>query len=172
MKNWKDVSGKCYWISNAIGCRIEEYESLDKLLLSKKYYINRVVDYLTHITGLVDEYRYIIKDCNGLIIPKWRIIEYGNQLNLLERADWRINWYKPYKHTRDYRKNPVPRTGKKSWNYYRKIKTFQERKESIYSKEYIRAKRNYTNLPNSWDDITRKDFKDRSWKRHRKTQWK
>lgn len=36
----------------------------------------------------------------------------------------------------------------------------------------VRAKRNTANLPNSWDDIARSDYTNRSWKRHRKTQYK
>lgn len=58
--------------------------------------------------------------------------------------------------------------------------TVQERRANgkrdiLYIDEYqvrLRAKRNMANLVNSWDDIFRGDLRDRSWKRHRKTQWK
>ena len=36
----------------------------------------------------------------------------------------------------------------------------------------LRAKRNQTNLPNTYDDPMRDDWRHRSWKRHRKTQYK
>lgn len=35
-----------------------------------------------------------------------------------------------------------------------------------------RAKRKPKNLPNAWDDILRSDMNHRTWKRHRRTQWK
>jgi len=36
----------------------------------------------------------------------------------------------------------------------------------------VRLRRVRLDLPNAWDDISRRDRKDRSWKRHRRTQWK
>lgn len=37
---------------------------------------------------------------------------------------------------------------------------------------HIRARRNFSNLPNSRDDIIRGDYSCKSWKKHRKTQYK
>lgn len=67
--------------------------------------------------------------------------------------------------------------------YYRKMKTKQERTlavyhEKEYSNEYnfkVRGKRNFTNLPNSYDDILSNLMKDnKSWKKisKRKKQYK
>jgi len=36
---------------------------------------------------------------------------------------------------------------------------------------HMRARRNSKNIPNAWDDIMR-PWNVRSWKNHRKTQWK
>lgn len=61
---------------------------------------------------------------------------------------------------------------------YRLIRTTQERRANgrrclLKIDEYVvklRPSRNYSNLPNSWDDINRCCM--RSWKKHRKTQYK
>ena len=50
------------------------------------------------------------------------------------------------------------------------LRTTRERR--LYDKEYGRKKRGPHRLPNKWDDPTRSDIEDRSWKRHRKTQYK
>lgn len=64
--------------------------------------------------------------------------------------------------------------------YYRAPKTTQERRlvgrrDLLHIDEYvvrIRPSRNWTNLPNTYDDISRSDIGDRSWKRHRLTQYR
>jgi len=62
---------------------------------------------------------------------------------------------------------------------YRRIHTFQESKwadawdrhnEEVSIK--TRARRNRSNLPNTWDDYIRRDVEIKNWKRYRKTQWK
>lgn len=58
-------------------------------------------------------------------------------------------------------------------------KTTQERRANgrrlfLYIDDYkikIRAKRNFSNLPNCYDDIHRCDVADRTWKRHRDSQY-
>ena len=76
-----------------------------------------------------------------------------------------------------FRFDPVPYTGNfKGYGcYYRNIKTTQERKYACdpEHKPYIRGKRNFRNLPESWDDIpvSRYSIK-KSWKRTKKRkQW-
>jgi len=54
------------------------------------------------------------------------------------------------------------------YNYFRHIKTTQERRAS--QDGWGRPKRNLHNLPSAWDDIPR--HIDRCWKRYRKTQYK
>jgi hypothetical protein len=67
----------------------------------------------------------------------------------------------------EFRKGPVPRTGKygtKLGHYYRNPSTFKSKRNSLYIDEDgnklidVRAK----NLPDSYDDITR--YRDKSWK--------
>ena len=63
---------------------------------------------------------------------------------------------------------------------FRRPRTTQERratgkKDILRIDAYgvrIRARRNSSNLPNTWDDVHRRDYRNRSWKRHRKTQYK
>ena len=79
-----------------------------------------------------------------------------------------------------YRKQPVPFTGKRVYgSYYRYPKTKQENVENHYfdidseRKEYkIKIRKRRVKLPTSWDDKARSDWRDRSWKRYRKHQWK
>lgn len=52
--------------------------------------------------------------------------------------------------------------------YFRKPKTTQERR---HADEYTRAKRSHNRLVNAWDDITHAR-QGRTWKNHRRTQWK
>lgn len=73
-----------------------------------------------------------------------------------------------------YRYDPVP--GVKHWrnsfkSYYRRMRTTQERRWACVHKEYVRGKRNYINLPNSWDDFCY-SRREKGWKRSRKKrQW-
>jgi hypothetical protein len=55
-------------------------------------------------------------------------------------------------------------------SFHRRPRTTRERRDSLYAEGYCRAKRNFHNLPEAWDDITR--TKQRSWKEHRKHQYK
>jgi len=97
-----------------------------------------------------------------------------------------LGWYYRWNKSRDnfvFRLGPVPCTGKKSWgSYWRHPKTTAERREAAYVRydeelrEYNirpRAKRNFTNLPNVWDDFRRTNVNSKSWKNQkRKHQWK
>ncbi len=64
--------------------------------------------------------------------------------------------------------------------YHRRPRTTQERRANgkglfLDIDEYrikLRGKRNIPNLVDAWDDIMKSTWGHRSWKRHRKTQWK
>ena len=66
------------------------------------------------------------------------------------------------------------------WRILRHPKTTQERRESgrrgfINEDDYrvkVRSKRNMKNLRNAWDDICRRDWNEKGWKKLRKTQYK
>lgn len=82
-----------------------------------------------------------------------------------------MNWAAYFKG--EYGSYGVPWPGTKSWRYkccLRHPKTTQERRN--YDKKYGRKKRAPHRLVSVWDDMPRKDIEDRSWKRHRKTQYK
>ena len=65
-------------------------------------------------------------------------------------------------------------------SWLRHMRTTQERRENgkrdfIVVEGYkvrIRAKRNQANLPCYWCDIFNRSWEDRTWKRHRRTQYK
>ncbi len=82
-----------------------------------------------------------------------------------------------------FRSGPVPRTGRSKWRgCWRHPKTTAERREAAHVRydeelrEYNirpRAKRNFRNLPNVWDDFRRSNVYSKSWKyQKRKYQWK
>lgn len=63
------------------------------------------------------------------------------------------------------------RGGKRAFgNFYRPINTTQERRH--FDPEFGRTKRSLRRLPTRWDDIPRGDYRHRSWKRHRATQYR
>ena len=75
----------------------------------------------------------------------------------------------------EFRRGPVPnihRISRHRGSYYRRVRTTQERRMAV-DKEiqaYIRGKRKFRSLPNSWDEIPR-EF-DHSWKAKKmKKQW-
>ena len=90
-------------------------------------------------------------------------------------------WWRRKQSCFRYRCDPVPYVR----NYtagsgipYRRMRTTQERRMSILDEEEVfhgvkvRARRNKRNLADSWWDFYRSDFRNKSWKRHRKTQYR
>jgi len=73
-----------------------------------------------------------------------------------------------------YRYDPVPDIHR--WRntirpYVRCMRTTQERRWSCAHKEHVRGRRNYINLPNSWDDYWHAR-RSKGWKRSKKKrQW-
>lgn len=89
-------------------------------------------------------------------------------------ALWNQRFRKPYRYT-PY----IPGTKRSRYGWYRHLKTTNERRQAVdnwdaYDEYGIvvrpRGSRGYHGLPNSWDDYHRTDT--RSWKKHRKTQWR
>ena len=73
-----------------------------------------------------------------------------------------------------FRFDPVPYTACTNYgHYYKRPRTTQERRLSFKDKEYVRPRRNYRTLVNSWDDYVRSDLKiKRSWKKKKvRKQW-
>ena len=67
----------------------------------------------------------------------------------------------------EFRRDPVPWTGYNhaGGNYYRRIRTTQERRWSLAcDPKFVRGTRNIRHLPNSWDDITNFSRYHKSWK--------
>jgi len=76
----------------------------------------------------------------------------------------------------EFRKDPVPFTGKKQWYfrcYYKRPKTTNEMRANYAHIEFVRGKRNPINLPSAWDDVVRGDVRNnKSWKNQKKRkQW-
>lgn len=75
-----------------------------------------------------------------------------------------------------FRFDPIPGSGETWWHprWNRRPRTTQEVKQSFAYPKYVRGKRTKRYLPNSYDEWTRSDHYDRSWKSctKRKHQWK
>jgi hypothetical protein len=54
---------------------------------------------------------------------------------------------------------------------FRNPKTTNERRNS-QDEELVRPKRNASNLPNSYDDLHNASYRDRSWKKNKKYQYR
>jgi len=81
----------------------------------------------------------------------------------------------------EYRCESVPGVHKKHrGHFYRRIRTIPEKRawfatvDQLQEEQLIcKLRRSPRVLPDSWDDIKRNDYEDRSWKRtKRKRQWK
>lgn len=78
------------------------------------------------------------------------------------------------KHPWVFRQTSIPWTGKRRryrGRYFRHPRTTQERRYSVDPtyKKFIRGRRAFHNIPNSYDDIMKPSFK--NWKRYRKTKY-
>ena len=85
----------------------------------------------------------------------------------------RLRFKRKQRESARYREDPVPGTGKmRGGCFNRKMRGTQEKRWNIAHQDlvHIRGRRKPCNLPDSWEDIARDE--QRSWKKHRKTQWK
>ncbi|CAH1691745.1 conserved hypothetical protein [Hyphomicrobiales bacterium] len=120
---------------------------------------------------LLDVGRVAIRDEMGLDIPVWWIREeLGDRLTpSLGYSFWRSNAPMPA-----FRSGPVPFTGRRggyAWN--RPVRTTQERRYLAGVKvdgDGARERAARRSIPSDYDDVTR--HCERSWKRHRRTQWR
>ena len=96
---------------------------------------------------------------------------------VVKETEWKRKEYrKSYYHVCEFRKDPIPYSGKFKlfhFNSYRRPKTTQELRWNEAHKKYVRPKRNKAHLVNSWDDISRGNIFNRySWKKQKiKKQW-
>lgn len=120
-----------------------------------------------------------ILDSNDLIVSYSQVNEVYNKVKTsFEEAFYN----RRHKNDPAFRQGPIPLTGKKNYRgYHRRPQTTSERRyaasvkvDEIYQEYTIkfRKKRNHKTIVNNWDDVGRADFRDRSWKTFRKTQWK
>lgn len=120
---------------------------------------------------------YVEDEC-GLTVPRWKI----NELAPLRQKRENLRFRRIQKHSFEFRKDPVPRTGKRRWlfgSFYKTPKTYQELRnnyldeDAIYYGIRIRPNRNKNYLKTAWDDRPRSDIKTReNWKKRRRHQWK
>lgn len=191
MQNWNKVGPVIVWdISDHT---YECFDSLDLFINSRtfRHIADRIGDQSTldkiaetrwatkH--PFIFPKRYLVRDEQGLIIPLWKIEE--RQVNLGVPLTTKYIYWAPARNYK-FRRGPVPHIscyrGGNSW--FRSIKTYVDRRENDFCNEYdedarfygvrARAARTSGNLPEPWDDLGRSDWGHRTWKRHRKTQWK
>lgn len=75
-----------------------------------------------------------------------------------------------------FRKDPIPGTGHSHCKYARyfrtKIRTIQEKREYFKHPEFVRKKRSFKYLPDSYESLRNITMRTRSWKRTKKEkQW-
>lgn len=144
-----------YYIIYGYGLHRKYYDSLDDVFDHEGFYY-------------VDDYNnikvYDYYSCQRIDPEE---IERLHKIYRKKLTKERIDTYwgkRPYK----FRNGPVPRTGRRSnYGYWRHPKTAQELRNIDC---FTRAKRK--NIPTSWDDLERGDWRDKNWKRYRKHQWK
>lgn len=125
-------------------------------------------------------YQFIVRtEFGGIITP-------NDLRSIYYEAKRSLGWYYRWNKSRSnfvFRSGPVPCTGKSKWRgCWRHPKTTAERRDAAhlrYDEEMriynikLRSKRNFTNLPNVWDDFRRTNVNSKSWKNQkRKHQWK
>jgi len=91
------------------------------------------------------------------------------------KSEWILS--KRYEQAR-FRFDPVPFIHKRKRSYfkcwYKTPQTTNERRQVAGNEKYVRGRRNFINLPQSWDDYVRADAYDKhSWKKNSKfgRQW-
>jgi hypothetical protein len=137
----------------------------------------------------IDQWALYATDSSGLVISKEVIKEAWLLLpNELFRHYRYYTYYKCTKFSHNYH-NRIPKKEKRlkigrakpnfhkqggSW-MYRNIRTQAERRIACAHEQEgikVRGKRNYVNIPNSYDDVSKGSWGHDSWKRFRKTQYK
>jgi len=123
---------------------------------------------------------YLTHDCSGRVID---MRNYTNELYSFDGASYedqqrliRHECWEEKEVVRDAcweRANKLYE-GKDYWRYWRIIRTTQERRYSVSEehKPYVRGRRNFANLPNSYDDLH--FCREKSWKARNKkarSQW-
>lgn len=122
-----------------------------------------------YVTSKTQRNLMVFDEFNRIIDPrkfKDKILNYE-----FSYGSYRYKKYGNY----EFRRGPVPGIHKSTrhrGSYYRRIRTTQERRIAIDKDvlPYIRGKRTFRNLPNTWDEIPRNV--DHSWKSKKiKKQW-
>lgn len=175
------------WVSEIVKI---EYKDIQTLLDKRnRWYIsNNIGDYIGQIIyyricwGGAGSYKEPIKATLTIKDEYGDVITRKEFLELFEAYLQRHRLY-PYHRSYVFRDGPVGgiHCMRGGWGYHRRLRTTQEHRENSFikhdvdAKEYgvkARGRRSGHNLPNSWDDYGRSDWSHRTWKRHRKHQWK
>lgn len=191
-KNWNNIG--CVTVKHWDG-KTESFDCIEHAVFAYRRRISSLkYDHLKTYSEILERNfcltagdDFVFLDELGLIIPVWKIKEvYKNLPN-----DWFIihtRWlFRDPRHRNGgdfYRNSPVPCIRKgwsRRYSTYRYPKTLNETKQNCgFVNEYkelvnelkIKIRKRCTKLPTSWDDDMRSDWRDKSWKRFRKHQWK
>lgn len=186
MRDWSKVQ-KLY-VKNRFGEIIAEYNSWKDFGWHNRVDTNIFVDRPLKISTIETPLgydiveRFNVIDEMGLVVPIWKLEEAAELYP--SRFDSRRYFWKPKYDPETFRRGPVP--GIRNWKassrgFGRKIGTFPERRDNSYVDydedcvEYrikVRGKRKGHILPSNWDDIPYSDWDAKSWKNHRKTQYR
>jgi len=193
MKNWKKIGPVT--LKDTANDRRFTYDDIydfcrarNSLIFSEMIGDDTVLDSIWQsdsVGKIPGKYRYLLLDEQGLIIPLWKITECFNHVKAeFETKSWIWRWYRQNLKHCEYRRDPIPETGKHRWrfsNQFRNPKTMAERREADgigwdkdakYYGVKCRNKRSHKMLPSSYDDVQRSDLRNcRNWKQNRKKQW-
>lgn len=157
-KSFRDV--RCYYTSRWA----YDYRGVFRCIDEKHTIYTYWIAHWSHKSGSIIDPEQIKKDWNEYL------------RSLTHHSRHRTWWYYRNNRVYEFRKDPVPFIGVSHHHkgtYYRHMKTTQERRLSLATKEdgvCWRGKRNFHNLVNAWDDWIR--FNQKNWKKFRKHQWK
>lgn len=162
---------RCYgynWICANVGSHFCEFS-----------HNNRTYDLdnaCVRIEPVYDRRPFIMRDDAGDIVAPGNFAEIAKAQR---SAATRARIYARYRYMYPFwnGEGPVPGTGRcGNYHYFRHPGTHNLRRSAAFFAEEgevaPRAKRNAAGIPTAWDDYGRSDIGNRSWKRHRDTQWK
>ena len=141
--------------------------------IGAQFRVRRVIDPTLGIAPIWCEYPFILRSDDGAVLTVEDCERLWRQEQLRTRLSWQERRYRFWKGS-----GPVPYTGRRSAgsHYFRAIRTYPSHRAALgvvklEGEPSFRGKRRKRYLPSAWDDRQISARRDRSWKRHRRTQY-
>ena len=162
---------------DATMCSVNESRRHKQSFETHYRYCWRPFNYVSELEGCY-YLGYLTRDSRGRVID---LRNYSNELYEFDKNSYediqklarRQHWETRYAILNDkWEKAKRLYEGKDYWAYYRRIRTTQERRcaANPEHKPFVRGRRSFENLPNSWDDFY--FCREKNWKaRDKKARW-